>query len=206
MIRQLNISATGVSAIGLCVLVAAVATSFMAAADHRSAVTANVAEDAHTHKHSAPTPDRYAPAKPMAVVHFVKPARYVASSGETLKVSLTMMVSEAVGNISVMAKAEAGVALTKSSSQSTGPVEAGAEVTVTFEVTALAEGRRYVNVVALADGPSGARMSSYSVPVEVGNIDANARSKSRATVVEDNQGNKLILMPVVTPLGAEKDR
>ncbi len=208
MIRQFSVSSIGVLPIGLRVLLAGVATSLIAAAvaDHHSAVAASGTEDAHSLKYSASTPDRYAPAKPMAVVHFVKPARYVASSGETLRVSLTLMTSEDVTNISVMAKAETGIALTKSSSQSTGPVKAGAEVTVSFEVTALAEGRRYVNVVASAEGLTGPRMSSYSVPVEVGNINARAMSKSLATVVEDDQGNKLVLMPAVTPLGSEQDR
>ena len=110
-----------VLSIGLRVLVAVVATSLMAfaAADHHSAVTANGAEDVPTHKQLASTPDRYAPSKSMAVVHFVKPSRYISSSGETLKVSLTLMASQNVNNISVLAKAEAGLALTSSSDNET---------------------------------------------------------------------------------------
>ncbi len=165
--------------------------------DGKSDSNVRIAETGHTHR------DRYAPANPLAVVHFVKPSRYLASSGETLTISLTLLVSEDVPTISVTAKGEAGVELASRSSYETGPVNAGDEVKVSFDVTVLGEGRRYVNFVASVDTLDGSRLSSYSVPVDVGNIRKSQISNDREEMVKDDEGTRLIILPSVDPLEPE---
>lgn len=149
---------------------------------------------------------RLAPSKPMSVLHFVKPVRYQADSGETLKVSLTLVASEDVSNVAVEANAEPGLALPALTKHALGALKAGQEVVVVFDVTTLAEGRLYVNVLASADAVSGRHMSSYSIPVKVGNVRSGGLQKSAAKTVTDDQGNRLILMRAETPKTGEQPR
>ena len=143
--------------------------------------------------------NRMAPAKPMSVLHFVRPVRYQADSGESLEVSLTLVAAEAVKGVTIEARVDAGLVLTANARHFVGSLEAGREVTLTFSVSALAEGRHYVNVVAAAEGVTGRRISSYSIPVEVGNVSASGSQKSESRVVTDDQGNRLILMQAEAP-------
>ena len=151
------------------------------------------------HVQQRPTLERLAPGKPMSVVHFVKPARYRADRGESLRISLTLLASEPVTSVWVEANAEEGVLLLSSRDRSIDSLETGREVQLEFDILAQLEGRRYVNVVVSADTPSGRRMSAYSVPIEVGNLNKAAGRKTDAGIVEDDQGNRLILMQAEAP-------
>lgn len=150
--------------------------------------------------------DRFAPAKPMSVVHFVRPARYQANSGETLEVSLTVAATEDIQNVTIEARADSGLMLSRSTRHSVGRMHSGQEAGATFTVITLAEGRHYVNVVATADLDGSRNAASYAIPIEVGNVADSAKRKSLSRVITDSDGNRLILMEADAPAEGGQSR
>ncbi|MFK8031019.1 MAG: hypothetical protein AB8G18_12360 [Gammaproteobacteria bacterium] len=147
--------------------------------------------------------DRFAPSKPMSVVRFVKPERYLADSGETVTINLTIMASAPIEAVTLSARAEKGVVIS-ARSQSLGELAPGEEREFSFDVTVLEEGRHYINVLATAETLDGVRQSTYSVPIEVG--DARRVMKKAGQTVIDDQGNVLVLMPGDVQKGDEQPR
>lgn len=144
---------------------------------------------------------RFAPSKPMSVIHLVKPERYLASSGDTLTVNLTLMASVPVEAVTVVARAEKGIVIS-GQQQDLGALAPGEPRRISLGVTVLAEGRHYINVLVSAETVQGVRKSSYSVPIEAG--DAQLAAKKRRHTVTDDQGNTLLLMPAKTTTGDEQ--
>lgn len=149
---------------------------------------------------------RFAPSKPMSVLRIVTPPRYRAHSGQAFDIGVTFMASQSVDHLVVAALAEPGLALTSTTRLSLGSLDPGREATATFAVSALSEGRRYITVIASATGPAGTTMTSYAVPVEVGDIVGATVARPGSAVVMDDQGNALIVMRAEEPPPGQQAR
>lgn len=157
----------------------------------------------HSHRKATTGGDRLAPLKPMSALAFVEPKRYLLHSGETVRVSLTLVASESAQRVMVAARSDAGTQIVSKPQFFLGELSAGQKATVWFDVTVLAEGRHYVSVVAQAETSEGVRLSSYAVPVETHAGNPLEKSDPSPPAVFDSDGNRLRLMPASRP---ERDR
>lgn len=140
----------------------------------------------------------------LAPLEYLRPARFRGHRGQQMEVSLLLLLTERVAHMRVQAAAEKPLLLTDSSAERIfTDLPAGERVLLQYTVQPQAEGLSYVNVVISLQTENGLRMSSYSIPVEVGDVAAAVARKPRPEIVLDDDGVALQIMRVRQSESAE---
>lgn len=129
--------------------------------------------------------------KVAAPFEFVTPARYKVEQGEIATVSVDVRMLSNVDSFSATVHGEKGVSIVRAPKVSAAPrtnLEAGEVVSMSFEVSVAKEGQHYVNVIAQSKTGEHKRMSSYSVPLEVGDL----KRAARAAKASEKAGQRII--------------
>lgn len=120
--------------------------------------------------------------------------------GENITIELTFKTTKAVDDLIIQLTTDSGLIMMNSSNQySFGPQSKGDKSNLDLIVQAEVDGYYYIYISAsLVEG--GSRQSrSFTIPVNVGNVDASKYMKPAGAVQEDSSGQKIISMPASQP-------
>jgi len=134
------------------------------------------------------------PGKPHAAIEMSYSVDKNLVAGKEIEITLTFVNTSDVDDLLINFKLDDGLVSNDTLQHSFGALTVGNRSVITLRVTAASNDLYYINVLAtLITDRNQSR--SFTIPINVGNVDARKKLKPMGKVIIDSSGRRIIKMP-----------
>lgn len=120
--------------------------------------------------------------------------------GENIVIELTFKTKKIVDDLVIQLRSDSELVLMNSSNEySFGPQAKGSKSVLDLTVQPSVNGYYYIYISASLDEGGIRQSRSFTIPLNVGNVDARKYMKPAGVIHEDSTGQKIISMPASQP-------